>query len=87
MQPIGDKVLIKKDSPEQVTSAGIIIPDASQDKTAATGTVIAVGTQDIPDEIKPGMRVIFDRYAGTSVKIDGHDHLVMKGFNIMGVFE
>lgn len=87
MKPIGDKVLIKKDYPEEKTQAGIIIPDSMQDKAAATGVVVAIGSGDIPKEIQPGKRVIFDKYAGTSINIEGEDHLVMKEFNIMGVFQ
>lgn len=86
MKPIGDKVLIKKDDPEEVTSSGIIIPDEAQDKASATGVVVAIGDGEIPKEIQPGKRVIFDKYAGTNIKIDGHEHLVLKEFNIMGVF-
>ncbi|MCL1817664.1 MAG: co-chaperone GroES [Spirochaetaceae bacterium] len=77
LQPIGDRILLKVEAAETKTAGGLIIPDTAQEKTQ-TGNVVAVGDDKEAIKVKKGDRVMFDKYAGTSVKIDGEDHLIVK---------
>ena len=79
VKPLADRVLVKNDKAETKTSGGIIIPEAAQEKTQ-TASVIAVGpgTEDEKITVKPGDRIMYDKYAGTQIKIDGEDHLILK---------
>jgi chaperonin GroES len=77
LQPIGDRILLKVEAAETKTAGGLIIPDTAQEKTQI-GKVIAVGDDKDAIKVKKGDRVMFDKYAGTGVKIDGDDHLVVK---------
>ena len=88
LQPIGDRILLKVEAAETKTAGGLIIPDTAQEKTQ-TGKVVAVGDGDEknPIKVKKGDRVMFDKYAGTSVKIDGVDHLVVKMQDIIATIE
>lgn len=85
IKPIGDKLVVQLDEIEEKTAGGIIIPDEAKDKTTAFGTVLAVGSK--VEQIKEGDRVVFDKFAGTDIKVDGKKCLVMKDFNVMGVLE
>ncbi len=76
-QPLGDRVLIKVEEAAKKTASGIIIPDTAQEKTQE-GMVIAVGTDKDVIQVKVGDKVMYDKYSGTSVKIDGVEHLVVK---------
>ncbi|RLA79778.1 MAG: co-chaperone GroES [Deltaproteobacteria bacterium] len=90
--PLQDRVLIKRIEPEEEkTSGGIIIPDTAKEKPME-GKVIAVGKgrikEDgtvIPLEVKEGDKVIFSKYAGTEVKIDGEEYLIMREDDILGI--
>jgi chaperonin GroES len=77
LQPIGDRILLKVEAAETKTAGGLIIPDTAQEKTQ-TGKVVAVGDDKDAIKVKKGDKVMFDKYAGTSVKIDGEDHLIVK---------
>ena len=77
LQPIGDRVLLKVEAAETKTAGGLIIPDTAQEKTQ-TGKVVAVGDDKDAIKVKKGDKVMFDKYAGTTIKIDGEDHLVVK---------
>ena len=77
LQPIGDRILLKVEAAETKTAGGLIIPDTAQEKTQ-TGKVVAVGDDKDAIKVKKGDRVMFDKYAGTNVKIDGDDHLIVK---------
>ena len=77
LQPIGDRILLKVEAAETKTAGGLIIPDTAQEKMQ-TGKVVAVGDDKDAIKVKKGDRVMFDKYAGTNVKIDGEDHLVVK---------
>jgi len=77
LQPIGDRVLLKVEAAETKTAGGLIIPDTAQEKTQ-TGKVLEVGDDKDAIKVKKGDRVMFDKYAGTNVKIDGEDHLIVK---------
>ncbi|NLC92493.1 MAG: co-chaperone GroES [Treponema sp.] len=88
IKPLSDRVLVKNDKAETKTSSGIIIPEAAQEKTQ-TATVVAAGpgTDDVKITVKVGDRVMYDKYAGTQVKIDGEDHLILKMNDIIAVIE
>ncbi|MBR5647214.1 MAG: co-chaperone GroES [Treponema sp.] len=88
VKPLADRVLVKNDKAETKTSSGIIIPEAAQEKTQ-TAVVVAIGegTKDETISVKPGDRIMYDKYAGTQIKIDGEDHLILKNADIIAVIE
>ena len=88
IKPLADRVLVKNDKAETKTSSGIIIPEAAQEKTQ-TATVVATGpgTADEKITVKVGDRIMYDKYAGTQVKIDGEDHLILKMSDIIAIIE
>ncbi|MDP1725069.1 MAG: co-chaperone GroES [Alphaproteobacteria bacterium] len=93
IRPLHDRVLIKVLEAEQKSKGGIIIPDTAKEKPME-GEVIAVGTglrnddgKIIPLDVKAGDRILFGKWAGTEVKIDGNEFLIMKESDIMGVIE
>ena len=77
IKPLADRVLIKVEEAETRTASGLYIPDTAQEKTQ-TGAVTAVGTDEDVINVKVGDKVMYDKYAGTSVKIDGVDHLLIR---------
>ncbi|AEH40937.1 chaperone GroES [Treponema paraluiscuniculi Cuniculi A] len=84
--PLADRVLVKTDKSETRTASGIIIPDTAQEKMQS-GTVIAVGSDSEKIKVSVGQRVMHDKYAGNPVKIDGEEHLLLKGTDILAVIE
>src|SRR5580704_1928845 len=92
-RPLHDRVVIERVDAEAKTAGGIIIPDTAQEKPQE-GKVIAVGPGGrdengklIPIELKVGDRILFGKWSGTEVKIDGIDYLIMKESDVMGVLE
>jgi chaperonin GroES len=92
-RPLGDRVVVRRVKEEQKTAGGIIIPDTAQEKPQE-GEIVAVGPGALDDsgkrvapEVKVGERVLFGKWSGTEVKIDGEDLLIMKEADIMGVIE
>jgi chaperonin GroES len=90
-RPLHDRVVLKRIEAEEKTSGGIIIPDTAKEKPQE-GEVVAVGPGGrdeagklIPIDLKAGDRVLFGKWSGTEVKIDGVDYLVMKESDVMGV--
>ncbi len=90
-RPLHDRVVVKRIDAEAKTKGGIIIPDTAQEKPQE-GEVVAVGPGGrdeagklIPIDLKPGNRVLFGKWSGTEVKIDGDELLIMKESDIMGV--
>ncbi len=90
-RPLHDRVVVKRIDAEAKTSGGIIIPDTAKEKPQQ-GEVIAVGPGGrdeagklIPIDVKAGDRVLFGKWSGTEVKIDGGEYLIMKESDIMGV--
>jgi chaperonin GroES len=90
-RPLHDRVVVKRIDAESKTKGGIIIPDTAQEKPQE-GEIVAVGPGGrdeagklIPIDLKPGNRVLFGKWSGTEVKIDGDDLLIMKESDIMGV--
>ena len=93
IRPLHDRVLIKRVAEEQKTAGGIIIPDTAKEKPIE-GKVVAVGNGKILEdgsvrklEVKKGDRVLFGKYSGTEVKIEGEEHLIMREDDILGVVE
>ena len=92
-RPLHDRVLVRRIEADEKTAGGIIIPDTAKEKPSQ-GEVIAVGPGGrdesgklIPIDIKAGDRVLFGRWSGTEVKIDGEELLIMKESDILGVVE
>ena len=92
-RPLHDRVVVTRIDAENKTSGGIIIPDTAKEKPTE-GEVIAVGPGGrdesgklIPIDVKKGDRVLFGKWSGTEVKIDGVEYLIMKESDIMGVIE
>jgi chaperonin GroES len=90
-RPLHDRVVVKRIDAEEKTKGGIIIPDTAKEKPQE-GEIVAVGPGGrdesgklIPIDVKPGNRVLFGKWSGTEVKIDGEDLLIMKESDIMGV--
>ncbi len=91
--PLGDRVVVKRVKEETKSSGGIIIPDTAQEKPQE-GEVIAVGPgardengKRIAPDVKAGDRILFGKWSGTEVKIDGEELLIMKESDIMGILE
>lgn len=92
-RPLHDRVVVRRVEEEAKTAGGIIIPDTAQEKPSQ-GEVIAVGPgargddgKIVAPDVKAGDRVLFGKWSGTEVKIDGEDLLIMKESDIMGVLE
>ena len=92
-RPLHDRVVIKRIEAEEKTTGGIIIPDTVKEKPQQ-GEVIAVGPGGrdesgklVPIDVKVGDRVLFGKWSGTEVKLDGVDYLIMKESDLMGVLE
>ncbi len=91
VQPLNDRILVKRIEAEEKTPGGIVVPDSAKEKPKE-GKVIAVGTgkiddkgEKIPFNVKAGDRVLFESYAGSEVKIDGEEHLIMREDDVLGI--
>ncbi len=92
-RPLHDRVVVKRIDAEDKTKGGIIIPDTAKEKPSE-GEVISVGPGGrddkgnlVPIELKAGDRVLFGKWSGTEVKLDGVDYLIMKESDVMGIIE
>ena len=92
-RPLHDRVLVRRVESEQKTAGGIIIPDTAKEKPME-GEIIAVGSGRISEDgkvtaldVKEGNRIIFGKWSGTEVKVDGEELLIMKESDIMGILE
>ena len=92
-RPLHDRVIVKRVEEEEKTSGGIIIPDAAKEKPQE-GKIIAVGKGKIlengkvsPLAVKKGDRILFGKYAGTDIKIDGEEHLIMREDDILAIIK
>ena len=93
IKPLHDRVIVKRVEEEQTTKGGIIIPDTAKEKPQE-GKIIAVGPgnvnekgERIPLDVKKNDRVLFGKYAGNEIKIDGIEHLIMREDDILGILE
>jgi chaperonin GroES len=86
VKPLGDRVLVKMEQEEEKTKSGLFIPETAQEKTQIA-SVVAVGDDEEEITVKPGDRVMFDKYAGTTVKIETEDHLILSMADILAVIE
>ena len=93
LRPLQDRILVKRIEEEQVTAGGIFIPDTAKEKPQR-GEIVAGGngkkTEDgkvIPIDLKVGDKVLFGKYAGTDIKVEGQDYLIMREDDILGVIE
>jgi chaperonin GroES len=93
IRPLQDRIIVKRVQEEEKTKGGIIIPDTAKEKPIE-GKVIAAGNGKVledgkvrPLDVKAGDRILFSKYAGTEVKIDGEEHLIMREEDILGVIE
>ncbi|MDH3974530.1 MAG: co-chaperone GroES [Deltaproteobacteria bacterium] len=93
IRPLHERVLVKRLEEEEVSKGGIIIPDSAKEKPAE-GQIAAVGNGRISDEgkvtpldVKVGDKILFSKYSGTDVKIDGEEFLIMREDDILAIFE
>ena len=93
IRPLQDRVIVKRIEEEEKTKGGIIIPDTAKEKPQE-GKVIAVGKGSVNDDgkvhtldVKVGDRILFGKYSGTEIKVDGDEHLIMREEDILGVIE
>jgi len=93
IRPLQDRVIVRRLEEEEQTEGGIIIPDTAKEKPME-GRVVAVGKgkvleggKVVPLDVKAGDRVLFSKYAGTEVKLEGEEHLIMREDDILGIVE
>jgi chaperonin GroES len=93
IRPLQDRIIVKRIDEEETTKGGIIIPDTAKEKPQE-GKVIAVGKGKVqedgkvqPLDVKKGNRVLFSKYAGTEVNIEGEEHLIIREDDVLGVIE
>ncbi len=84
VEPLGARVLVRVLEEESVTSSGLVIPDTAKEKPQR-GLVVAVGDDEELVKVKPGDRVLYPRYAGTELRVDGADHLVIDATELLAV--
>jgi len=93
IRPLHDRVIVKREDEEEKTKGGIIIPDTAKEKPVE-GKVVAVGDgkvsddgKKIPLEVKAGDKVLFGKYAGTEIQIDGEENIIMREDDIIAIVE
>jgi chaperonin GroES len=93
VRPLQDRLLVRRVEEEEKTKGGIIIPDSAKEKPIE-GEVIAVGSGKVLDngkvlplEVKPGDRILFGKYSGTDIKLDGVEHLILREDEVLGVIQ
>ncbi len=93
IRPLQDRVIVKRVAEEEKTKGGILIPDTAKEKPQE-GKVVAVGNGKVLEngtlvkpDVKAGDRILFGKYSGTEVKIDGEEHLILREDDILGVLE
>lgn len=93
LRPLHDRILVKRIAEEETSAGGIIIPDAAKEKPIE-GKVIAVGNGKVADdgsvrplEVKANDRVLFGKYSGTEIKLEGQEHLILREDEVLGIIE
>lgn len=93
IRPLQDRILIKRVEEEQKTAGGIIIPDSAKEKPQE-GRVVAVGNGKVGDDgkvrpldVKKGDRILFSKYSGSEVKLDGDEHMIIREEDVLGIIE
>jgi chaperonin GroES len=93
VQPLHDRILVKRIDEEQKTKGGIIIPDTAKEKPQE-GKVVAVGKGRVLDDgkvqelaVKRGDKILFSKYAGTDIKVDGDDHIIIREDDVLAILE
>lgn len=93
LRPLGDRVLVKRVEAEERTKGGIVLPDSAKEKPKE-GKVVSVGTgkttedgKNVPLSVKKGDKILFSSYAGTDVKVEGEEYLIMREEDILGIIE
>jgi chaperonin GroES len=93
LQPLGDRVLVKAIEQQETKRGGIIIPDTAKEKPQE-GEIVACGkgktTEDgkvLPMDVKPGDRILYGKYSGSEVKIDGNEYLIMHQDDVLGILK
>ena len=93
LRPLGDRVVVKAISRETVTKSGIVLPDTAKEKPQE-GEILAVGPGKVLDngkrvtlEVQVGQKILFAKYGGTEVKMDGEEYLILRESDIMGIVE
>ena len=94
IRPLHDRVIVKRLEEERTTASGIVIPDSASAEKPDQGTILSIGNGKVledgsvrPPDVKVGDKVLFGKYAGQSVKVDGDEVLVMREEDIMGIVE
>lgn len=93
IRPMGDRIVVKASNREAVTKSGIVLPDTAKEKPQE-GEVLAVGPGKVQDngkraalEVQVGQRILFAKYAGTEIKLDGEEYLILRESDVMGIIE
>ncbi|QBD79987.1 co-chaperone GroES [Ktedonosporobacter rubrisoli] len=93
LRPLGDRLVVKALARESVTKSGIVLPDTAKEKPQE-GEVLAVGPGKVLDngkrtslEVQVGQKVLFAKYAGTEIKLDGEEYLILRESDVMGIVE
>lgn len=86
IKPLGDRVLVKIEEVEEKTASGIYIPQTAQEKTQSA-VVVAVGDDKDAIKVKPGDKIMYDKYAGTSVTVDDEEHLLLSMQDVLAIVE
>jgi chaperonin GroES len=93
VRPLNDRILVKRLAEESKTAGGLFIPDSAKEKPSR-GEIIAVGHgklddsgKRVPLEVKAGERILFGKYAGTEIKLDGEEHIILREDDVLAVIE
>jgi|SRR5579863_2777351 len=93
LRPMGDRIVVRASAREAVTKSGIVLPDTAKEKPQE-GEVLAIGPGKVLDngkrtplEVQVGQRVLFAKYTGTEVKVEGEEYLIMRESDVMGIIE
>ena len=93
LQPLGDRIVVKQLEAEEKTKGGLVLPDTAKEKPQE-GKIISVGSGRLLEdgsvkklEVKPGNRILYGKYAGTEVRVNGEDYLILKEEDVLAVVE